>query len=77
VPVATAGVVERWDTGDAAEERARLGGEWVEEQVVDRGEYELGNEVRCNCGGPGRRYTYVANRQADYSGHEQSHCSEE
>jgi hypothetical protein len=56
VPVATASVVEGRDAGDAAEERARLGGEGVEEEVVYCRENELICSVRYGCAVSGRVY---------------------
>jgi hypothetical protein len=41
VTIATAGIVERRNAGDTAKERARLRGEWVEEEVVDGCDDEL------------------------------------
>jgi hypothetical protein len=52
VTIATAGIVERGDAGNAAEERAGLGGERVEEEVVDGCDYEL----RSVLGGVGCRF---------------------
>jgi hypothetical protein len=49
VAVAEAGVVERWEARNTAEERAGLRAEGVEEEIVEGGENELVRDVRLRC----------------------------